>query len=571
MGVPPYTVTSEDRANTAARRIAVATLLTLLGPAVLWLTYHARFQGLTLAEAMDYGQLARNIANGRGFVTSVVSPLGTNFSPDLTNHTDLTHAPLFPIISAAMFGAFGAKDSVLALTSAVFYLLTIPLVYLLALRLFGRRTAFLSALLYIVGERMLQYALSGTPITLAGFLLTAAALALHRGYAADADPEARGSGLKASALAGALIGLCYLTEYTFALCALPIAVYLALSRSRRRTASVLVFAAVFMLIAGPWMLRNYRATGYPVAGLRTYELVMMTDAYPSYTVYRSTDAKPILELLSGNGTQVLRRSLAGLQAMYDQLPLLAGGWITALFLAGLLHVFRRQGADGLRAAMISALLAVVLSSLMLNPKVDLLVPFVPFVTVLAAAFLMYLLNAMHLPSVARAAVTTAVVLIAAFPTIVGIAIPAPTVRDVGMPMLMALRRQVPPNTVVVTDVPWAVAWYSHQPSVWLPKSEADFAKIDRLGRVSTIYLSSMLARYPQTEAVGDWLGLQRTAALQMLYQKRLPPRSRQTPVLAVNQVRFAAVGGQPEQGAVVLARTGPALALRPGPPRQSTR
>lgn len=571
MGVPSYTVTAEDRANTAARRVAVAILLTLLGPAVLWLTYHARFQGLTLAEAMDYAQLARNIANGRGFVTSVVSPLGTNFSRDIMNHTDLTHPPLFPIVSAVMFGAFGAKDSVLAATSALFYLLTIPLVYLLGLRLFGRRTAFVSALLYIVGERMLQYALSGTPVAMVGFLLTALALALHRCYTADADLEARGSGLKACALAGVLVGLCYLTEYAFALIALPIAVYLDLSRSRRRAVSVLAFAAAFMITAGPWMIRNYRVTGYPVAGLRTYELVMMTSTYPSYTVYRSAEARPVIELLSGNGTQVLRKFLVGMQAMYDQLPLLAGGWVTALFLAGLLHMFRRRGADGLRAALLAALLAVMLFSLVMTPRVDLLVPFVPFVMVLAAAFLMHLLSALRPAPAARTAVIAAVVLVTAFPTIVGIAAPTPAVREVGMPTLMALRKQVPPNTVVITDVPWAVAWYSHQQSVWLPKSEADFAKVDRLGRVSTIYLSSVLSRYPQTEAVPDWLGLQRTAVLQMLYQRRLPAKDRQVPVVTVDQAKFAAVGGEPEQGAVVLSRSGPALALRSDPQPASLR
>ncbi|MGQ9696370.1 MAG: ArnT family glycosyltransferase [Armatimonadota bacterium] len=567
MAVSTHSVTADDKGNLVARQIAVAVLLTVLGPAVLWLTYHARFQGLVLAEAMDDAQLARNIANGRGFVTSVVSPLGTNFGRDLMNHTDLTHAPLFPVISAAMFGALGAKDSALALTSAVFFLLTIPLVYLLALRVFGRRTAFVSTLLYIVGERMIQYALSGTSITLLGFLVTATALALHRCYVTEADPNVRSSGLRACAVVGILIGLCYLTDYAFALAALPIGIYLGLSRPRRRAASVLAFATAFILTAGPWMLRNYKITGHPVAGLRTYELVMNTGKFPAFTVYRSAEAKPILELLSGNGGQVAKKWLAGVQAMYDQVPLLAGGWITALFLAGLLHVFRRQGADGLRAALLAMLAVVILMSLLLTPRVDLLVPFVPFATVLAAAFLMHMLNILRLTPAGRTAAVTAVVLIAAFPTVVNITTPSPVSRDIGMPVLMALRNQVPRQTVVATDVPWAVAWYSRQTCVWLPKSEDDFTAIDKLGRVSTIYLSPTLARYPQTEAVGDWLGLQRRAALQLLYRGRQAPGAGQSSTVTVGKATFAAVGGQPEQGAVVLARTGPTVALGAVPER----
>ena len=558
MDVPLQSV-SEDRVNSVAKIVAVVLLLTLIGPAVLWATYASNFKGLILADAMDYAQIARNIAEGQGFTTNVVRPLVTAFSAQISRLPDTTHPPLFALVLATMFGAFGISDATVALTSGLFFLLTIPVVYILARRLFGRRVALISTIVYVLGERMIQYALSGTPVTLAAFLTTLTLLALHSAHTAHADLNSRGAGVKQCAFAGFLLGLCYLTEYAFALALIPAAIYILATHNRRRFASTAAFLLSFGLAAAPWMIRNYALTGSPVFGLRSYELVMMTSTHPAYTLYRSTEIRPLAEMLGGQAAQVFKKWLIGLQAMYEQIPSLAGGWLMPLFLAGFLHLFRRRGADSLRAIALLMMGAVLVASVLLQPNIEVLVPFVPFITIMAVAFAVHLLNSLGMTRTVSTLAAAAVVAVLAVPTVLKIAAPLPTIRDVGASHLMAIKRGTPENTVVVSDVPWAVAWYANRKSVWLPNNERDFAAVDKKSRIDAIYLSSMLLRYPANEMVTGWQSLQRQAvAAAMRTESKPAPEG--VPFIAFGNNKFMIAFAEPRDGTAILVRSDSQLA-----------
>ncbi|MGC8834367.1 MAG: ArnT family glycosyltransferase [Armatimonadota bacterium] len=558
MDVPLQSI-SEDRVNSVAKIVALVVLLVLIGPAALWATYASNFKGLVLADAMDYAQIARNIAEGQGFTTSVVRPLGTAFSGQISRVPDTTHPPLFTLALAIMFGAFGISDATVVLTSGLFFLLTIPVVYILARRLFGRRVALISTIVYVLGERMIQYALSGTNITLAAFLTTLMLLALHSAHMTHADPNRSGAGVKQCAAAGFLLGLCYLTEYAFALALIPAAIYILATHNRRRFASTAAFLLSFGLATAPWMIRNYTLTGSPVFGLRSYELVMMTSTHPAYTLYRSTEIRPLAEMLGGQAAQILKKWLIGLQAMYEQIPSLAGGWLMPLFLAGFLHLFRRRGADSLRALALLMMGAVLIASVLLQPNIELLVPFVPFITIMAVAFAVHLLNSLGMPRTASTLAAAAVVAVLAVPTVLRIAAPLPTVRDVGASHLMAIKRGTPENTVVVSDVPWAVAWYANRTSIWLPNNERDFAAVDKKGRIDAIYLSSMLLRYPANEMVSGWQSLQRQAVA-VAVQTASKPIHEGVPFVAFGNTKFMIAIAEPRDGTVILVRSDSQLA-----------
>ena len=86
----------------------------VLAAALLSLTYTAsQFRGLEKREAMDQAQLARHLARGDGFVTSVIRPLSVwqlqqhgwaQSDPRLlSQHPDLVNAPLYPWLLAGLF------------------------------------------------------------------------------------------------------------------------------------------------------------------------------------------------------------------------------------------------------------------------------------------------------------------------------------------------------------------------------------------------------------------------------------------------------------------------------------
>src|SRR5262249_40738665 len=120
---------------------------------------------------------------------------------------DLTHPPLYSFLLALLFGALGARDGTAALASALCYLLLIPLVYLLAARWFNRTVAVTSVLVTLCWRQTIGYAITGLPVLLVTLLVTLLLILLHR---ADQDQQR----LSHLGIAGAVLGLCYLAEYT---------------------------------------------------------------------------------------------------------------------------------------------------------------------------------------------------------------------------------------------------------------------------------------------------------------------------------------------------------------------
>src|SRR5437867_57538 len=93
-------------------------VVVIFATGVLMLLYtHWQFRGLEKREAIDMAQLARNIARGRGFTTSVVRPVSLwhlktyrpDHNPMFEDHPDLYNPPLYPLILAGIFRLLPAK------------------------------------------------------------------------------------------------------------------------------------------------------------------------------------------------------------------------------------------------------------------------------------------------------------------------------------------------------------------------------------------------------------------------------------------------------------------------------
>ena len=99
----------EEGEGTKYIRLAFV-ILALLGITALWHLREAK--NYFAAEAMDTGQLARNLSQGRGFTTQNIRPLsvalienhlGKESPAVLTNpHPDLANAPVYPAVLAGL-------------------------------------------------------------------------------------------------------------------------------------------------------------------------------------------------------------------------------------------------------------------------------------------------------------------------------------------------------------------------------------------------------------------------------------------------------------------------------------
>jgi hypothetical protein len=282
-----------DMSDWPARVLPGALLLLLVAACALgyWHTfYKATFHGLFINDAWDYASMARNIALGRGVLSEYLTPLG--LAHLAVPQPDLWRAPLWPLLLAVFQKIFGFKDEVSALAGGACFGAGACLVFLLGRRWFNLPVAIAATLLYIFSSQLLIFSDSGLTEPLA-VLLMLVWFYLLTGPRVDAWWQ--------PLLAGAAGGLFYLARYNAGLFFLPGLAYLWWRRfqsirerdqagARASLVQVLIwptalFGLGILLVALPWLARNFILTGSPLFTLQKYEPAMFTVTYPQYSLY----------------------------------------------------------------------------------------------------------------------------------------------------------------------------------------------------------------------------------------------------------------------------------------------
>lgn len=444
----------------------------LLGlPLVLFVFYYKlMFVGLENPFALDYAQLGRNLSEGRGFTTYYLRPLALVHGDNMFRQADVTHGPLFPMFLALAFGIRGANDATSASVSAAFFLFTVPIVYLLGLKVFSRTVALLAALIFAANPLMLQYAASGLPITLQVFLMTCLLFAVF--YIAisirEKEKTPSSSFPKIPLIAvGVLTSSLYLTQSVF-LCLVPVMMVTVLTLCRQQMGKVLIyFFLPLLLLMLPWMVRLGLLTGNPLFGLKGMQLWMGTDQfYPGTIGYRHTpiDLAPSVGLFNAT----LRKMLLTVTDIVNMFPQVSGSWILAFLLPSLLFRFRDSATMILRRVLMYCFAGIFIGMLPFGTDMTLFVCLIPTMLIFAIAYLL------HLVDQSRLSRSSTILLISLFGATVVLPVlrstvlaerPQPLVKRTAA---MALKQRVKKDEIILTDQPWLVSWYADRPAVWIP-------------------------------------------------------------------------------------------------------
>jgi hypothetical protein len=486
-------------------RTVITTLGIVVGPVLLLLLYYkVMFVGLTNPDAMDYAQLGRNLHAGRGFVTSILRPLALPPGSEAISalrQPDVTHGPLFPFLLALAFGAGSAQDRVAAAVSGLFYLLTIPVAYLLGARVFGRTVGLLTAAVVAVSPLFLEYAVAGLPITLYTFLVTSLLLMVYN-LAAHARDRAGAADYRLPKgplfTAGLLTGLLYLTDPMF-FWVIPVsaAAVILLSRKQRPLAAVW-YAGPLLIPVVPAMLRNAALTGNPVFGLRGQELWMHTTAYPGFEAYRmvSGDLAPGAHLLNAVGMKMFRH----LSEVMEVFPQITAVWILVFLIPSFLFRFTDGAANALRRTMMFCLLALFIGCLFFRVDMPLFVSLVPAMLVFALGFLAHIVQQAQLSRPGQAVLATVLAMTLLVPLASQLTWKTKAKPSPHMSSALALGQHTDRDEVSLSDQPWLVAWYADRPSLWLPKNDGRVKELTaRMDKARWLFLTE------QTRGMsGDW-------------------------------------------------------------------
>ena len=508
-----------------------------------------RQEGFSTQEAMESAHLARQLAEGRGYTTDSIRPFCLHLlqqgdpahAQEVLQHPvpDLSNPPGYPCLLAGMmellpfhFAAdqnqpwFYQPELWIRAVNELLFLGAVLILFQVARRLFDAAVAWLSALVFAGTELFWRFSASGLSTIWLVFLFLGLVWCLVLLEERERRPVAPrlGGSLALAAAAGALAGLGGLSRYSFAWMILPVLLFLRLFFSRARGKLGLCAAVAFLAAMAPWIARNL-AISQTCFGTAGYALVEDTPHLPGDLLERSFH--PAAALSRVTPREVFDKFLLNEgEILENDLPRLGGNWVCAFFLCGLLLPFRNPALQRFRLFLLwsLALMAVVQAGGQTHLSADspeinsenLLVVLSPLVLVFGTGVFFTFMDHIVPPDLrARRAAAGLFVMVVCAPLLLTLlGPPKQTAISPYAPLhLQRVAAMMQPDELMMSDIPWAVAWYGARPCAWLTLDDAEtYKEMDKLKPVRAVFLtqrtsdrrflSQMIANQQDNEC--DW-------------------------------------------------------------------
>jgi Dolichyl-phosphate-mannose-protein mannosyltransferase len=522
----------------------LAIVLTVIGLGVLYDT--RAFHNLDSPEPMDAAQVARNLAEGRGFVTENIRPFSvylvqkhsrelhpteifsTN-APDLAQvnspHPDLANAPVYPVALAGLIklwppnwavdlkhpfwsegGSFRRyqPDFHIAIFNQLLLLLAVVLTYLVAQKVFDAPTAWLAALLMLGLDTLWKFSVSGqsTLLLLVIFLSLAWCLVKLEANGRSENPNANINFLLA-VVAGLLTALGMLTRYSFGWLIVPVIIFVGQFGGARRKGLAVMAMLAFTLAVTPWIARNFSISGTPF-GTAGFAVAENTAQFPGDKLMRSLNPD-LADYYYFWAHYTGKKLMDGIATISKTgLLQLGGGWLGMLFFTGLLVILPPAGARRLRYFTLLCLgVFLIVEPLgrtqlsVIIPEINsenLLVLLTPLIAIFGTGFFLTLLNQMELTAIVARGIFVIALAVLCWQPLANILI---TSRVPGTyppyypPDIQKISSWMQRDELLMSDIPWAVAWYGDRQCTWMTiNSGYEFFEFnDHIKTVQGLYLS----------------------------------------------------------------------------------
>ena len=478
------------------------------------------FRGLSSPRGMEQAQVAREIARGNGFSTKVIRPItlwqmeenhqDEEAIASLKKFPETYHAPINPCVYAAVLKAVDGGnqerwkmpqksniyqlDRVIAGTCVIFFIIAIGINYLLISRIFDTTIASVVAILMVFCELMWKFSQSGMPQMLMLMLFSCAMFFLWIGIENAANHK---RAITPVIVAGLFLCLLILTHW------ITIWIYFGF----------VIFAAIYFkprgIIAGA-LIGMLLVLVLPIAYLIYSSPTGSLFGTAYYAIHNGLGSSQddIMRSLSPADHELGLKSLlinimATTLGQISNLHAYLGAILAApLFFIALLHPFKRQALAMFRWPLLLmwALAGIGMSIYGLKDESmdsnQIHILFAPLMSAYGLAMISILwarLGISQRIDSLRHAHLIIIVAISAGPMLLSI----PQNVRLGLraegiggfphwppyyPKAInhALAENTTAKDVVISDVPWAVAWYADRTCVWLPQNLDQIQKIESL-------------------------------------------------------------------------------------------
>ncbi len=496
--------------STVVLRLITVLLLVLMCVFKLHLTY----RGLNNPVAMDQAQIARSVAQGKGFVTGMLRPIEVmnvaahakvkKLPLDYQSLKDSTHAPLNIVAMAVALKLSGhddfeatrmtdgsyvyAPDKVISATSIFFFCIAIVLTYTLVARLFDEVVACSTSCFLLLSELMLNYAVSGLPqpmmmcFMLGGLHLFLSSVRMLR------EKSVYWS-LLYLGLTFVCMGLMCLTGWMGVWLAGGLLLFCCFYY-RPAGSYVFTSAVVLLLILLGPVVCNYISTGN-ILGNAMLGLYNSFGGGEEYAM-RAASLNNVPLQASAVVLNLLSHTIYQLRDLYVNMGSIL---VVPFFFLALLNRFKRDDVESMKWALFSMwAISCVGMALFGENKPEsafqLAIMFVPLFVAYGIALVFNFLGRLKYENAtfnqARGLAIFILIILSAGPFLATL----PRALYMGIWLGDRGRPQYPPyyppalnvtvadmtapEHVIVTDQPWAVAWYANRKALWIPRTVYEF-------------------------------------------------------------------------------------------------
>ena len=295
---------SGDRARPRRRALLGGLAVALLVGAGWTVTHPPRPLEPT-GDLYTHLMVARHLARGEGFVTDIAYPLSFAWPFARRLPQPLIHrAPGYALLLAGPVAAVGGEPARSIAAARILQLgFLVGLLWLgsSAWLARGRPGAAVGWALLLAAHPLAAFAIDWGHDEWPAALVLLAMWLRHRD---GARTPAAGDGLLLGALALLRPELVWL----------PVLWWLLRQPVRPPRRALLVAGLAFVLVAGPWAVRNTLLTGDPLFSLQAQaEHLKDTRTFPEYRVYRQLEPQPLLPTLLADPEPVARKTVRGLR------------------------------------------------------------------------------------------------------------------------------------------------------------------------------------------------------------------------------------------------------------------
>lgn len=476
--------------------ISIIAILFSLAILIWGIVFVTIFNGLSLPDSFQYASIARNIHEHKGLTSNFLDLKETQYiKVNIKDNTFpiIRDLPLYPLFISGLFDIFGVSEEAVGLSTGIFFILTVPFLYLLVKSLFGSTVAIISCLIYIFDAKLLfTCSSSGLSEPMFMFFLVILFYILYKS-----------KNYKHFLLAGLVLGFASLTRPDPIFYLLPIAGYLFLSSKEDRIRNIASFLFGFTLVMTPYFVWNYIQFGNPFIYfcLRGYEMLPISH-YSSLNML-SGNLPALISAIVGSSLAVFKKTCLNLLGYYYNFFKMANPCILAFFLVSIFRVYENKKLRNFSILfLVMFAVQIVVSSTAVPPPKSFgqfrhVLIFFPLIIMFASSLIVSMFeNLRQSNKFQKYALACLLFLLISIPTTnrfydafhSNIKTKPHIFREVGA----MVKSNTNSDDIVATNIPYELAWYSQRRTIGLPIRTQQLASIDRKFQMKTMLISDLM-------------------------------------------------------------------------------